>query len=344
MLIPFTIDPDIFLDANTNLDCLKRHDDLVKLWGLIGQLVIPGEKMTTSKLFVAYQQAPQKVKLKWRDAFKHYRHKTGSLQFAEALQSDVALTDRVVCSGTKLASLDRDRAVLWGLEEEQYSKLIAQVLEICRFGHEDTTVVVKEILDLSTRPIKPEERPDEVWRERFHDLAVASRDIIVVDRYAIKDYLRPPQYELSGLERLMRKVAALETPGKKIIHLYSAYSLDWKAHGSNELTFKAACQYIVSKIRDLCRLLKGRALLEVHLHIASDHKFGHIVHYRYLSFDEKNIVELDTGLEPLSGSHVRRTCKVALVNWFAEGSQIHRTDFKKLKNELEISEVIDCRA
>lgn len=343
MLIPFTIDPDIFRDPNANLDCLKRHDDLIRLWGLIGQLIIPGDKEKTSKLLDAYEQAPQQVKVRWRNAFKHYRRKLGSPQFAEALQSDVALTDRGVCGGTRLASLDRDRAVLWGLEEDQFSKLLVQVLEICRFGHEDTTKIVKNILDLSTRSIEKDELPDEVWRERFHDLAIDSRNITVVDRYAIKSFLQSPQSELSGLERLMHKVAALETPGKKILHLYSAYSLDWRVHGS-EVTFKAACQYIVSKVRDVCRLLTGRAILEVNVHIARDNKFGSIVHYRYLSFDDKNIIQLDTGLEPLGGSAVRRTCTVALLNWFSTSSEVHKTDLKQVGNELEISEAIDCRA
>jgi hypothetical protein len=342
MLIPFTVDPDIFLAPTANLDCLKRHEALIRLWGLIGQLVIPGNKESESTLLAAIRKSPPKVQLRWSNAFKNYRKRCGTQSFADALSAAAPIEDSDVCDGIRLASLDEIRGELWGLEDEQFSKLVAKSLEICRFGHEDSTEIVKHALELAARPIAANESVSAVWRERFLSLASISRVITVVDRYAVKGFLRPTVNEMSGLERLLRNVAALGTPGKKVIHIYSAYSLDWGLHGSAQ-TFESACQRIVAQITQVCEPLVGKSILEVNLHLAGDYKFGSVVHYRYLLFDDQNLIQLDTGLEPLSGSVVKRTCPVHLVRWRSQEAEEYMQDEKKLKSVLEHNSRIDCR-
>ena len=341
MLIPFTLDPDVFRESSVSLDCLKRHDALVQLWGLIGQLVIPGDKESKSKLLDAFSKAPQKVQLRWRDAFKHYRKRCGESKFAEALNSDVPVEKESICGGIRLASLEESRGELWGLGDEQYSKLIANSLEICRFGHEDKTEIVRKVLALAERAIEVNESPEVVWRDRFRDLASDSRVVTIVDRYAIKEFMSPHGNVVSGLERLMSNTAALASPGKKIMHLYSAYSLDWKLHGTAS-SFNAACRKIVETVENACHALRGKSLSEVHVHIAGDQNFGSVVHYRYVLFDDKNLIQLDTGLEPLGGDWVKRTCTVKLVHWLSPEAKAYREDEKKLRAVIECSNRIDC--
>jgi len=343
MLIPFTVDPDVFLQPTANLDCLKRHEALIRLWGLIGQLVIPGNKESESKLWTAINMAPPNVKLRWSNAFKNYRKRCGAPMFADALSATAPIEDARVCDGVRLASLDETRGELWGLGDDQFSKLVAQTLEICRFGHEDDTETVKRALALAARPIAASESVDTVWRERFRDLAAISRVVTVVDRYAIKGFLRPNGNEMSGLERLILNMAALGTPGKKVLHIYSAYSLDWGLHGSAR-SIESACQHIVDEIQNLCYPLVGKSLAEVNVHIAGDQRFGAVAHYRYLLFDDQNLIQLDTGLEPLSGTVVKRTCPVHLVRWLSPSATVYMDDLKRLKAVLEPSSRIDCRA
>lgn len=342
MLIPFTIDPDVFRETDVSLDCLKRHDTLVRLWGLIGQLVIPGEKESESRLYDAFKQAPQKVQLRWKDAFKHYRKRCGEPNFAEALAADVPVEDERICGGVRLAALEQDRCELWGLGEEQYSKLVARSLEICRFGDEEATGIVKNALALAVRPIEANESAEAVWRERFRDLATDSRVVTIVDRYAIKSFLDPHSTAYSGFERLLFNIAGLGTPGKKVIHLYSAYSLAWGLHGTAS-TLGAACRYISAKVSSFCQPLIGKSILEVHIHLAADTKFGNIVHYRYVLFDDRNLIQLDTGLEPLSGNFVKRTCIVQLVRWRSPEAAVFVDDERKLRSVLEFDSQIDCR-
>lgn len=343
MLIPFTVDPDIFSTPTVNLDCLKRHEDLIRLWGLIGQLVIPADKESESKLLVAINKSPEKVRVRWVNAFKNYRKRCCAPLFGDALSADIALEDESVCDGVRLASLDETRGVLWGLGDEQFSKLVARSLEICRFGHEDTTDVVKHALALASRPIAANESTDVVWRQRFRDLATVSRVVTVVDRYAIKNFLLARNPEISGLERLILNLAGLGTPGKKVVNIYSAYSSAWKLCGA-ECSFYSACQQIFKQVENFCKPLIGKNIFEVNIHIAVDQSFGSVAHYRYVLFDDKNLIQLDTGLEALSGNAVKRTCVVKLVRWYSEEANDFKDNEKKLRNVLAHSQKIVCQS
>lgn len=340
MLVKFSLDPDVLLDPDVGLDAMRRHRALLNLWGLIGQLTIPGHKESQSSFLEALKLAPQKVQVIWRQALKNHWKRLGNAEFEKAMNSNVGVRDDQIFDGVRLLMLEPRRSELWGLDDESYSKSITKNLEICRFGHEDCTAVIKGAIDLSIRPIAANEIPDRVWEQRLRELCIVSGVITVVDRYAVKNFLERTS-GLSGLERLLKRVSELNVPNKKIVTIYSAYSLDWRLHGSVS-TFSAACNQIFDQIENFCYPLCSGGLREVNVYLGPDRRFGNIDHYRYIRFDNQNIMLIDGGLQPLGGSFVSKTCPVSLLQWMSPEAEAYREDEKKLKAIIEHDRRIPC--
>lgn len=330
MLVPFTIDPDILTIQDVDLDGMKRHAALLKFWGILGQLVIPASKESDSRLYESLNKAPQKVQVLWRSALRNYWKCCGKPQFDTALAENFAINDENVCKGIQLLLLDDTRGELWGLATDEYSKVIARSLEICRFGHEDETKIITSSLALLARPIEISETPDGVWKDRFLSFSIASRVLTVVDRYAIKNFMESRASDISGLERFLIKLAGLKTPGKKIVNIYSAYSCDWVSTNGSR-TSAAACKLIFEKLESFCQNSLGDGLMEININFSQENKFGKVNHYRYVRFDDKIILLLDSGLQPLSGNVVTKTCPVSLARWMSSEATAYRSDEKKLQ-------------
>jgi hypothetical protein len=340
VLVPFTVDPEVLRDKNAGLDEMQHHASLIEMWGLFGQLVVPGNSESESELVAALKAAPQKVQTLWREAMKNYRKRGGNPLLEGALREDAVLSDESLCSGLRLVVLDRVRGELWGLPEDEYSALVARTVEICRFGHHGSTDVVKSVVALLQRPIALREKPDQVWRDRLKDLATASGVITVVDRYALKNFLESSN-AISGLERLLRNLSGLDVPNKKIVNFYSAYSLGWD-RGVKSRTFEAACKHIFGQLEEFCMSISHGAIREVNVFIAPEAKFGDVDHYRYIRFDNQTMLVFDSGLEPLAGTIVERTCPVTLVRWMCPEADAYRDDEKRLKSVMEQERRISC--
>jgi len=339
MLITFTIDPEIFLNPNDNLDWMIHHTNLLQLWSLMGVLVIPAEKETESKLLQILKNAPQKISSKWKHGLSNFRKISGNPKLAEALAADEPLKNYSICQGVRLALLDETRAELWGLSSEEYSKTVANKLEICRFGHQNETDVVKQVKSLCNRPIETNELPEVIWQQRFQDLVGYSKNISISDRYAIKNFLQNKGSDPCGLRFLLAKTASLPSKSKKIIHIFSAYSTD-VGDIDSAMSFVKACDLIRAKLETFCAELIGNSLLELHLHVANDRDYGKISHYRGIRFDDKTFVTLDTGLEPLGGRAVLRTCLTQLINWSSNESEAYRKDEKQLTSIIKYTHTI----
>ena len=339
MLIPFTVDPDIFIESSDDLSCRKKHNTLLQFWSKFGVLVIPGEKESDSKLLISFRQAPQSIQSIWKSGFRHYRKIRCSSKFADALALDIPIRDENLCAGIRLVSLDRDRGELWGLDGDHYSMVIANNLEICRFGDETETAVVKDVIADSMRPIAAEDLPEKIWRNRFFGLAHNARVITVVDRYALKNFINSPRDGLDGLEFFISKISIMSTANRKIINIFSAYSIEWNLFGKG-VSFEKGIQLAIREMNTRFQRLFSHSISEISINIASDSSFGRPVHYRYVLFDQQTLIQLDTGLESLGHipTNLRRTCPCSLIEWLSEVAEPYRSDYRKLVDVVEHSE------
>jgi hypothetical protein len=341
MLIPFTIDPDIFVDSPENLSSRKKHSSLLNFWYKYGVLVIPCEKELDSKLLESINKAPQSIQTIWKNGLKNHRKKRCSNVVAEVLALDIPISDEHSCEGILLASLDQDRGELWGLDENHYSKIIAKNLEICRFGDEAETDVVKEVIAISERPIIAANSPLQIWNSRFSSLADNSRVITIVDRYAIKNFILAPRDGLDGLEFFISKIAVMSAPSRKIINIFSSYSISWNLFGEN-ISYEKGFNLIIDECKKRFHRFLGNTILEISINLTGDSVFGRVAHYRYVLFDQRTLIQLDTGLESLGTLPIkdRRTCTCSRFEWWSEAAEPFRADEKKLKDVIDYSDRI----
>lgn len=330
MLVSFTVDPDVF-SPTCDLDELQRHKALLHLWEKLGQIVIPACNEAESRLFRKLQTAPQKVQIPWRHGLKRFCKRNANESLDEVIMADAKPTVSIQSAEVKLVSLERARGSKWGLSESLYSMHIDGDIEICRFGHESSTNVFSNAISLSNKPITSSDTPDKVWVERIRDFAKPARNIVVSDRYAMKNFLESrnredKSKEISGIERLLIKLADLPAPSPRIVTLYSA--LEVKGNKDAQMTAFEAAGNVLS---DFASSLFGVNFREVKLNIADDSEFGALKHYRYIRFDDKQILLLDTGLEPLSGTSITRTCPVSLAPWRHSSSEAYRKDEKAVQ-------------
>lgn len=339
MLVRFTIDPEAISASSSNLDKIKKIKSLISLWEKYGVLYIPGDQETTSEINEAFKNAPQPIQTLWRLALRNNRKKCGISEFRLAIKELNPVADKIIYSDLQLASLDPTKAELWGLSSDKYSMTLNDNLEICRHGDESETNQFISSAKLFETPIRYGEMPGAVWDSYFKDLIAASRVITVVDRYAFKDHFTTGA-TLSGLERFLRKSATSACEGHKNIHLISSSPSD---HGVPNFPtdLNKAKDIIFDEITRICDYFQNTRIREINVHIVPDRKFSGITHYRYVKFDDKNLMLLDTGLEPLGGEKVWRTCGIQFRNWFDEASQAYRDDDKKLRQNIVCSKRIE---
>ena len=86
MIVPFTIDPDIFsAPPNSRVDFAK-HKQLIRLWRNYGVLVIPGAGKSDSRIFKALQTSDQRIKALWTNCFKQCTQELENSSVDEALK------------------------------------------------------------------------------------------------------------------------------------------------------------------------------------------------------------------------------------------------------------------
>ncbi len=321
MLVPFTIDPDIFSNDYSQ-DELYRHIKLIELWERYGCLVLAGPSEAESRLALALRKAPDPIRKRWQSALKRLRQNCCVRDF-DPQSNDVcsewleALADRV-----QIVSLEATRALCWGLPEDQYSYVGEQAAEICRFGYESESIGFKSAYTLAQTPIEKGTTWGKVWSERIEPFALESKNITVVDRYALKSLVEHRGSGVSGLERLILQLSCLKKGKPRNLTLMTGVPKEWKHEDLKES---------IQRVRDCQTDLQGKTLREVRIHVCDDQTFGHLSHYRYIRFDDHHLLQLDTGLEPLAGEMVKRICSTYLQPWQHDVCKPYRVAEKALK-------------
>jgi hypothetical protein len=214
-----------------------------------------------------------------------------------------------------LACLDEVRASLLGMPEDAVSFLPEDLdLEVCRLDLADRSKAFGKSRRLSKEDIASGRKVDEVWQERFSALAEFSRHITLLDRYSMHNHkLCLKKRQPSGLRKL---VTQLGRAGRK-------RSLTVCCSDKNGSETEAK-----DLLMDVVMSMNQGGLASANLFVASEDFFSAHVHFRYLRFD-RTICSLDTGIEVLAGTSVRRLCEFKMSHW--------NKDLRKLEDELKRS-------
>lgn len=124
---------------------------------------------------------------------------------------------------------DASALVEFDFSEEELSKpnALSTGVEVCRFSTANKAESFSKALFRSVSHIEPNESYDNIWKERFSNLAVAQlKRVSIVDRYAVKRHFERPQSELSGIARFLRLLDR-DSSGKRHVSLFSAWPDNW---------------------------------------------------------------------------------------------------------------------
>ncbi len=320
MLVSFAVDPSTFESPSEEpsaiSDHLDRHARLIKFWRHFGILAIPNTKETDSDLYkaIAGSKTHQSIKKLWKTAWAKNRKNNFDEGLSTALSAN---DDRLLCgydSTLQAAVLDATRASLWGLADDEFTKNISPRLEIFRLGHEEHSVALSESQALSVKPIEPGDTGSKIWSERIASLVDASNEITIVDRYAAVQHFSNSDSNarsrtnnkcgmFNTLERISR--SRLRKGFTIKVNFFVAITDELKNRFIDEPGAVIGVQHVFEDMVDDPRL---RGLRELNLFWASDKCFGAKVHYRYIRFDDKSALLLDTGLESLGDKGAHRTC------------------------------------
>lgn len=307
MLVPFTVDPQIF-ENDYSQDELYRHIKLIELWEKFGCLVLTGTSEEESRLKLAMDEAPQPIRKRWQVAWRAKLRRRCCVSDFDPESSEEACSEWLAAlyDQVQIVSLEETRALCWGLPEDKYSLAREQAAEICRFGHESESLGFKRARTLAHRPIEKGSTWSQVWLERLEPFALESKTITLVDRYALKSLVEHRGSGISGLERLILQLSGLRKGNARNLNLMTGMPKGWE-HKNLEDSLQ--------RIRECRSVLKGKALREVNVFVCEDYDFRDLSHYRYIRFDDHQLLQLDTGLEPLAGDMVKRLCPTNLLPW-----------------------------
>lgn len=329
MLVPFAVDPEVFSNEYSQ-DELYRHKNLIDLWQKFGCLVLTGPSESQSRLLDAVRKAHPAVRKRWQVALKQLRRNCCVSDFDPNLNElPTDWLSSLLVNRVKVVSLEATRALCWGLSEDEYSLPKENSAEICRFGFESESMFFKNAQTLAQSPIDKGTTWSEVWAERIEPLAIESKKIVAVDRYALKSMMEHQGSSLSGLERLIVQLSGLSKGKPRTLRLITACPREWKS---------LEVQESFQRILDCQALLKGTALREVQIYLRYDNAFRDSSHHRYIRFDDFQILQLDTGLKPLAGEVVKPMCSTVLLPWQHEVCKPYHAAEKELiaaKSALE---------
>jgi len=183
MPVPFIVEPDAFNPGTRDrASWVASHERLLQTWGQYGVLVLP----KGDGIIKALAQLPQQVRTKWHIALKSARFRRRIIEELD-LSSALESLERLVTLSRqiKLACLEETRAVCFGLDEDRLSIVAADgSFEICKLDFADQSHFFRSEAEWN-RMIYAGESRNDIWRERFQELALDCSNIAVIDRYCL---------------------------------------------------------------------------------------------------------------------------------------------------------------
>ena len=164
---------------------------------------------------------------------------------------------------------------------------------------------------LGTEPIRVGEQVEDIWEARFRVLAEYSRDVVVVDQYAVG----PGQ--IQGVLRLLRLLDRDAT--RCNVTIYSTVGA-----GAGEEPGD-----VEAKVRRQAAGLKGGGIRRVRVKLFEKEGFRKYAHDRHVRFD-RNILRIGRGVRVFVHGRVAETTDVGLATLGPDGFEQKERDLDRL--------------
>lgn len=289
MLLKFALEPDA-VDNSTTQACNNR---LIQVWERFGVLVYPNPRDASIKDKIAnLRQGPQRRwQRTWAQVLRHphrYRYSpmSGSGEFA--FSNIFEPSDLAQVAGFEVAVLEETRALELDILEGE-GKIIGDI-EGIRLCDVDQSQEFQHSYQLSQEIVRINKPVNDLWQERFQRFAEYSQNVVIFDRYAVRD---DNNQNIQGLFRLLD-------------------FLDRDANGCNIVIYSspdpsrnvaAEVDSIKSKLESKAAELNNGRIKSLQVRLFRDDKFRRPGHDRHLRFND-NIFVIGIGTELFRHSSV----------------------------------------
>ena len=313
MLLKFALEPDA-IDNSTTQACNNR---LIQAWERFGVLVYPNPRDASITAIIAnLHQAPQRRwQRTWAQVLRHpgrYRYSpmsgAGEFDFSDMQEpGDLAQVDEF-----ELAVLEETRALELDIPEGE-GKLFGDV-EGVRLCDVDQSQKIQHSRRRSEEIVRIGKSVEDLWQERFQLFAQYSRNVLIFDRYAVRD---DDNQNIQGLFRLLEFLDR-DANGCEIV-IYS--SPDPSRNVAEEVgSTRSALESKAAELND-----NGIESLEVRLF--RDDRFRRPGHDRHIRFND-NIFSIGIGVELFRHSTVEQAtdCSQTVLEPNRPEYRTHRLD------------------
>ena len=295
MLIKFAIETDA-IDDSTTQACANR---LMTIWESFGILVYPDSEAISNQI---KQLPPGRSRRLWEVAWRrvsrnrrHYRHSyEADDDFAfSSINEPHLLAQR---GEFELAVLEETRASVLGISEEESGKFFGDVegVKLCEV---DQSQKFQHSLQRSQEIVRIDKSVEDLWQERFQRFAEYSQNIVIFDRFAVRD---DANQNISGLFRLI-DLLDRDASGCNIT-IYSSPDPNINQH--------AAIESVRNNLQSKFGGLNGNGIGSVEARLFLDRKFRLPGHDRHIRFDD-NIFSIGIGVELFRFGNVRQAMHCA---------------------------------
>ena len=283
MLIRFAIDPSaLSLSDRPAWETLGDHVRCMKYGWRYGILIYSGAEFEKSDIWRAVEKLPQEFRTRWHVAFKKMRKRKGPPDWL-GLGHNISLKDiQELCDDVQVACLEEVGAEIVGFPENE---IVFQVQpngpEIVRLSSIDHATPFNCAEAASGRLIPEGLGLDELWRDRFKDVASFSQYISIVDRYAVENF---HEGKRRGLERLLKEIDGTAKGAK--VRIYAGIK-------------KYARSDLEQSVKDI--LLGRGGVREIEMFLVPSGQFSQPSHDRFLRFDD-DVYDIGFGVGVFDGA------------------------------------------
>ena len=316
MLFRFTVAPDAIHTLGLDLAQSRQvHEYALRAWTDFGVMIM-GDGYPTSDLISAIDGLPVSLRKLWKEGLVQVRRMDGPTCCGASVGAEQAGDLSELDGELDLLCVDPVRGSLLGIEEANASHVHSEIgVEVVRFDTLSGSHTLKRSADLSTSELPSGAKSLDIWNERFRLLAATARNITIVDRYAALSHAERPGG--SGLEAFLLHVDR-DCQGVNVTLLSSPSE-------------REGLEGTVDRLKDLGLRMSRGGVAEFRAYLLDVRSFGRIAHQRWLRFDSKRMIELDTGLEAFAVNPMRRATS---FTWRA---------FSKIRKDEEKSLAISSR-
>ena len=291
MLLKFALEPDA-IDNSTTQACNNR---LIQAWERFGVLVYPNPRDASIAAIIAnLHQAPQRRwQRTWAQVLRHpgrYRYSpmSGGSEFDFSNMQEPS--DLAQVNEFEFAVLEETRALELDIPEGE-GKLFGDV-EGVRLCDIDQSQKFQDSLQRSQELVRIDKSIEDLWQERFQRFAEYSQNVVIFDRFAVRD---DTSQNISGLFRL---IDFLDRDARGCnITIYSS--------PDPNINQQAAVESIENSLQSKFCGLNGNGIRSVEVRLFLDRTFRVPGHDRHIRFDD-NIFSVGIGVELFRYRNIRQ--------------------------------------